>query len=87
MAAVSHDYGEGRRKGLSLQCDSGIKKSWSRPGLRLCQLPAMFHFQEKKWACWKKQTDSESILGIHQFLGNSIWANIIESATLDSLTN
>lgn len=83
--------GFGRRKGpllgsqiLSLWRDPSLERSWNRLGFRFHRLHAMSHFQEKKRACWKKKTDSEGILGIQQFLGNSIWANIIESATLGS---
>ena len=32
----------------------------------------------------RKQTQKDGILGIQQLLANSIWANIIESATLGS---
>lgn len=69
---------------LLLQCEPSLERSWNRLGFRFHRLHAMSHFQEKKRVCWKKKTDSEGILGIQQLLGNRIWANIIESATLGS---
>ena len=90
-ATASRTLREGGRKGpllgsqsLSVQWDPSLERSWNRLGFRFHRLHAMSHFQEKKRACWKKKTDSEGILGIQQFLGNSIWANIVESATLGS---
>lgn len=69
---------------LSLRWDPSLEGSWKGLRFGFRRLHATSHFQEKKRVCWKKKTASEGILGIQQFLGNSIWANIIESATLGS---